>query len=111
MKKYLLAFALLAATPAHADTVTITFTGTVSTEDFNGITGIDYFGYFGIPGASLFGAPFTVVHVVDAPPGSTSAPVTMSSITINGVTHTFDNVGGQYSSYYAVTAPSRDTGI
>ena len=33
----------------------------------------------------------------------------MSSITINGVTHTFDNVSGQYSSYYAVTGPYQNT--
>jgi hypothetical protein len=102
----LLALLIAAATtlsiPANADMMTLTFTGTVSTENYNGLTGIDYQGLFGPRGASLFGDPATVTYVVDAPYGTTSSSIPLSTtITINGVTQSF----GSGTNGYARTKP------
>jgi PEP-CTERM motif len=107
-------FALFAIiTPASADVVTVTVTGTV----FNAVespgivvspadTTADIYGLFGTPGSNLTGAPFTVVYTFDVgnetlmaksfdyPPYSSFSSVLRAVFTINNRSVTYAGTSG-----------------
>jgi RHS repeat-associated protein len=100
------AFLLLAPCIVWASQVTVTVTGTVS-------SGTDTDGFFVAPGGSLAGYGFTATYTYNDALGTTttsapsviqssgnSNPVVNASLTINGVTYTFDAWPPDSSSSY-----------
>jgi hypothetical protein len=101
--KLLLTTALvLLSTPAAADAITITYTGTVNAVNAIILPAIDVDGVFGPAGASLVGDPFTLVYNANVCGGCTEmaggtsdiyhgtpSPITSAVLTINGISFTF----------------------
>jgi hypothetical protein len=91
---------------AHADVVTLTYSGTIAPAiigpSYSTVYGYDFGGYFGPAGASIAGDPFTVTWTgIDCNCAGTASfnPVIDAVLTING--HSFDlGAGGPGLSAY-----------